>query len=96
MQPAVYCNALLEGLESTLPISDIDPAIELETDLLEVSHFRKTELFMQRDAGCVGQRYSPHYSADTSRLQDGEQLAIELRADSQPCVSRVEIDRDLR
>src|SRR5437667_6199104 len=88
-------GVLFDGLEGTLPIADVYPPVELEADLLEVSHFRKAEPLMQDDTGLVGQGNSGHESVDASGPKYREQLIIQPRSDASPRLAGVDVDGDL-
>src|SRR5688572_17607711 len=42
-------------LEDQLPIADVDPAVEFTADLDELADVLESQVFVQRDAGCVRQ-----------------------------------------
>ncbi len=69
----VRSNALiLIGLQSALPVSHIDPAIELEAHLFEVSDLLETPLLMKRYARLIRQGNRADNSVDASIFQDRE------------------------
>src|SRR5262245_57915050 len=81
------------GSKNQLPVADVDPAAELESDFAEVSVLAEAEPLVQRDARGIRQRDAAGDVVDVLLSQRGEQRSVELRADPAPQVIGRDVDR---
>ena len=62
--------------ENELPVADVDPAIELESDFVEVRDFPEAKLLMQTHTRCIRQRDSTDHDVNAMRSQAAQQRSV--------------------
>src|SRR5262245_5474973 len=69
------------GSKNQLPVADVDPMAELESDFAEVSVLAEAEPLVQRDARGIRQRDAAGDVVDVPFSQQGNQRLVESCAD---------------
>jgi hypothetical protein len=65
-------SALVGGLENLLPVADVNPLPEFESDLPKLRHLLESELLMERDTRLVRQSDPADCDVHSARLQYGK------------------------
>jgi hypothetical protein len=65
-------SALLGGLENLLPVADVNPLPELESDLPKLRHLLEAEFLMERHTRLVRQSDAADRDVHAPRLQYGK------------------------
>ena len=83
-------------LQHPLPVSDVEPPVELDARRDEVRHFFEAELLVQRHAPVVGEGNAADGGANPGIAKFREEPGVEDRADPLTDPVGREVDGDLR